>query len=271
MALLTHNPRRRNDGSDLVLLTGAAQGIGRATAQALGTRGYRLGLVDLDAGRLDSLAAELREKGVCVASRPADVRDADGLAAAVHAIEGEVGPVETLVACAGVGKLSSALDLDLDGLRQMLDVNVVGVAAAIQAVLPGMFARGRGHLIGVSSVAGYRGLPWMPGYSASKAALTTYLEGLRPALKRRGVRITTVYPGFVRTGLTAATPFRKPVSMLEPDQAALHIVRSVVRRPRDYVFPLSAKLGMGLLRRLPNRVFDHCMDQAGPRALTTEF
>jgi short-subunit dehydrogenase len=138
-------------------------------------------------------------------------------------------------------------------------------------VLPGMVARGVGHLVGISSVAGFRGLPWMPGYSASKAALTTYLEGLRPMLKRRGVTITTVYPGFVRTAMTADTPFRRPVPMLEPEQAAKYLVRAVVRRPRDLVFPPSTALGMGLLRRLPTALFDWLMDQAGPQVLTTEF
>ena len=111
----------------------------------------------------------------------------------------------------------------------------------------------------------------MPGYSASKAALTTYLEGLRPALKRRGVTITTVYPGFVRTAITRDTPFRKPVAMMEPEEAAKSIVRAVVRRPRDYVFPRGTAIGMSLLRRLPNRVFDWMMDRAGPQVLTTEF
>jgi short-subunit dehydrogenase len=170
-----------------------------------------------------------------------------------------------------VGSLSSALDLDLEGFRLMLEVNVLGVARTIEAVLPGMFARGTGHIVGIASVAGYRGLPWMPGYSASKAALATYLEGLRPALKRRGVRITTIYPGFVRTAMTVDTPFRRPVAMLEPAQAAAYIARAIVRRPRDTCFPLSAALGMGLVRRLPGRVFDWLMDRAGPDVLTTDF
>ena len=79
-------------------------------------------------------------------------------------------------------------------------------------------------------------MPWMPGYSASKAALTTYLEALRPALKRRGVTITTVYPGFVRTGMTVGTPFRRPVPMMEPDEAARHVVRAVApSAPRLHV------------------------------------
>ena len=148
---------------------------------------------------------------------------------------------------------------------------MLGVARTIEAVLPGMYARGSGHIVGISSVAGYRGMPWMPGYSASKAALTTYLEALRPALKRRGVRITTVYPGFVKTAMTVDTPFRDPVPMLEPAQAAEYIVKAVIRRPRDFTFPLSAAVGMGLVKRLPNWIYDRMMDHAGPRVLTTEF
>jgi short-subunit dehydrogenase len=255
----------------VVLLTGAAGGIGRATASLLAARGYRLALIDRVEGLLGALADELGQGSAAVAVRAVDVRDRGALKAAVAALEGEIGPTDVLVPCAGVGTLSTALDLDLDGFRTMLEVNVLGVAASIEAVLPGMFARGRGHIVGIASVAGYRGLPWMPGYSASKAALATYLEGLRPALKRRGVRITTVYPGFVRTAMTVDTPFRRPVKMLEPHQAARHLVRAIARRPRDAVFPLSAVVGMGLLRRLPGRLFDWVMDRAGPEALSTEF
>jgi short-subunit dehydrogenase len=255
----------------VLLLTGAANGIGRATAVALAARGYRLALLDRDSGPLDELAARLRAEGTPVEAAPADVRDGDSLKTAIADVEARLGPTEVLVACAGVGGLSSALDLDVEGFRQMLEVNVLGVARTIDAVLPGMFARGSGHIVGISSVAGYRGLPWMPGYSASKAALTTYLEGLRPALKRRGVTITTVFPGFVRTAITAGTPFRQPVKMLEPEQAARALVRAIERRPRDYSFPVGTAIGMGLLRRLPSQIFDWMMDRAGPRVLTTEF
>jgi short-subunit dehydrogenase len=255
----------------MILLTGAAQGIGRATAQALAARGFRVALIDREGERLDQLEHQLRSQGAAVATMTADVCDSARLKEAVASLEERLGPTDVLVACAGVGSLSSALDLDLEGFRRMLEVNVLGVARTIDAVLPGMFARGSGHIVGVSSVAGLRGMPWMPGYSASKAALTTYLEGLRPALKRRGVTITTVYPGFVRTGITVNTPFRKPVKMLEPEQAAACLVRAIARRPRDYVFPFSAAVGIGLLRRMPNRLFDWVMDRAGPEALTTDF
>jgi short-subunit dehydrogenase len=255
----------------VVLLTGAARGIGRALASELGAHEYRLALIDVEAEGLVRAEDELRAEGVTVAARPADVRDREAVQEAVRALEGRVGPVEIVVPCAGVGTLMSVHDLDMPGLRTMLEVNVLGVAHTIEAVLPGMMARRAGHIVGISSVASFRGLPWMAGYSASKAALSTYLEGLRPALKLRGIAITTVCPGFVRTAMTADTPFRRPVRMLEPAEAARYIRRAIERRPRDYVFPPSAAIGMGLLRRLPNRVFDWMMDRAGPRALTTEF
>ncbi|MFO0907751.1 MAG: SDR family NAD(P)-dependent oxidoreductase [Isosphaeraceae bacterium] len=254
-----------------LLLTGAANGIGRATARLLATRGFRLGLIDREAEPLRALRDELRQQGARVAVCDADVRDLARLTDAVRAIEDELGGTEILLACAGVGGISSSVNLELESLRLMLEVNVLGVAHAIGAVLPGMFSRNEGHLVAISSVAGYRGMPWMPGYSASKAALTTYLEGLRPGLKRRGVRITTVFPGFVRTRLTAPTPFRHPVPMLEPEQAAVPIVRAILRQPRDVVFPAHVSVGMSLLRSFPNRLYDFVMDRAGPRALTHEF
>ena len=255
----------------LVLLTGAASGIGRATAKALAARGYRLACLDRAKDLLEETVVSLEQTGASVMGAVADVRDREALKQAVNEAEAKLGPIDVLLACAGVGGLSTAIDLDTLRLKEMLEVNVLGVAHAIEAVLPGMIERKKGHVVGISSVAGYRGMPWMPGYSATKAAVAIYLEGLRPALKRRGIIVTTVFPGFVRTALTEGTPFRRPVKMLEPEQAAVWIVKAIDKKPRDCVFPLSARIGMGFLRSLPNAWFDCAMDQAGPQALTTEF
>ena len=255
----------------MILLTGAARGIGRATAFALAEKGCKLGLIDRDAGPLEDVASELKAKGANVAGGSADVSDRDSLFAAIGAIEAKLGATEVLVACAGIGGLTRLPDLDVAGLRSMLGVNMIGVAQSIEAVLPGMIARGSGHIVGVSSVAGFRGLPWMASYSASKAALSAYLEALRPALKRRGVTITTACPGFVRTDLTRDTPFRNPVKMMEPEEAGRRIARAALRRPRNCVFPLGTSIGMAFLRHVPDPLFDWMMDRAGPRALTTDF
>jgi short-subunit dehydrogenase len=254
-----------------IILTGAGNGIGRATAAALAARGFALGLIDRDADRLNAVHEHAIACGSAVSAQIADVVDAESLKNAVASIEAKIGETDVLVACAGVGSLTQVPDLDTKALRTMLEVNVLGVAHSIEAVLPGMIARKRGHIVGVSSVAGFRGMPWMASYSASKAAVWAYLEALRPALKRRGVRITTVFPGFVRTGMTLEIPYARPMAMLEPEQAAAHLIKAIEKRPRDYVFPRSAALGMGFLRRSPNFLFDWMMDQAGPKALTTEF
>jgi short-subunit dehydrogenase len=261
----------RAHDSQVVLLTGAAHGIGRATAAALAGQGFRLALIDRDQEPLEALIKELRSTGAPAIAQVADVRDRESVQCSVVRLAEQAGAIDVVVACAGVGGLTSIHNLDTEGLRAMLEVNVLGVAHTIEAVLPEMLRRGTGHIVGISSVAGYRGLPWTASYSASKAALSTYLEGLRPALKRRGISVTTVCPGFVRTAMTADTPFRKPVPMMEPEQAAKYLVRAILKRPRDYAFPWSTALGMAVLRNLPNLLFDRMMERAGPQALTTEF
>ncbi len=254
-----------------VLLTGAAHGIGRATAMALARRGTPLGLIDRDGPALAALAQELEDSGATVAEAVADVTDRDAMQRAVATITARIGPIEVLVACAGIGTLTLVPNLDIATLRHTLDVNVVGVAQSIEAVLPGMVARGRGHLIAVASVAGYRGFPWMISYSASKAALIAYLEAMRPGLSRRGVTVTTVCPGFVRTRLSTNVPYRQPVKMIEPEDAARHLVRAVERRPRNCIFPWDMRIGVAILKYMPDPFFDRLMRWYGPKAMDVNF
>jgi short-subunit dehydrogenase len=255
----------------LVLITGAANGIGRATALELARNGVRMGLIDIDSAGLESLASELRSAGATFVTQAADVSRRWPLLQAVKEIESALGPVDVLVACAGFGTLTLVPDLALDTLRRTFEVNMFGVAESIEAVLPGMLTRGRGHLVGVASMAGYRGFPWMISYSASKAALIAYLEALRPGLARRGITVTTVCPGFVRTAMSAGVPYKRKMKMLEPEQAAIHLVRAVLERPRNCVFPWSMKMGLAILKLMPDRVFDWMMRRAGPEALVVDF
>jgi short-subunit dehydrogenase len=254
------------------LLTGAAHGIGRATAIALARKGVPVGLIDRDADALADLSQMLKDEGATsVATAAADVTDRAQLLAAVASLSAELGPFEVLVACAGIGTITLVPDLDTPTLRRMLDVNLVGVAHSIEAVLPGMIERCQGHIVGIASMAGYRGFPWMISYSASKAALISYLEAMRPGLRRRGVTVTTVCPGFVRTKMCADFPYQRPIKMIEPEEAARHLVRAVERRPRNCVFPLSMRFGLALLKYMPDWCFDWMMRLAGPKALHVEF
>jgi short-subunit dehydrogenase len=256
----------------VTLLTGAAHGIGRATAIALVNKGMPVGLIDRDAQALDELALTLKNQCTApVASSAVDVTDRESLIAAVNRLSAELGPFDVLVACAGIGTLTLIPELDTSTLRQTLEVNVVGVAQSIEAVLPKMIERGHGHIVGIASMAGYRGFPWMISYSASKAGLIAYLEALRPGLRRRGVTVTTVCPGFVRTKMCTDVPYQRPVKMIEPEEAARHLVRAVERRPRNCVFPFSMRFGLALLKYMPDWFFDWMMRLAGPKALHVEF
>jgi short-subunit dehydrogenase len=255
----------------LVLITGAANGIGRATALELARNGVRMGLIDIDSTGLESLANELHDARATFVVATADVSRRWPLRQAVKEIEASIGPVDVLLACAGFGTLTLVPDLALDTLRRTFEVNLYGVAESIEAVLPGMLIRGRGHLVGVASLAGYRGFPWMISYSASKAALIAYLEALRPGLARRGITVTTVCPGFVRTAMSTGVPYKRKMTMIEPEEAARHLVRAILRRPRNCVFPWSMRMGLAILKLMPDRLFDWMMRRAGPEALAVDF
>ncbi len=254
-----------------VLLTGAAHGIGRATAEALASRGTPVGLIDRDAHALGELAHTLKEQGATVAHAAVDVTDRPALLKAIAEIASVMGPIDVLVACAGVGTLTQVPELETETLRQTFEVNLVGVAHSIEAVLPTMISRGHGHILGVASLAGYRGFPWMISYSASKAALIAYLEALRPGLRRRGVTVTTVCPGFVRTQMSCDIPYQYPVKMLEPQDAARHLIRAIDRRPRNCVFPWDMRISVAILKYMPDWFFDRLMYWFGPRALKIDF
>jgi NAD(P)-dependent dehydrogenase (short-subunit alcohol dehydrogenase family) len=121
-------------------------------------------------------------------------------------------------------------------VAQVIDVNLTGVANSVAAVLPGMRERRRGHLVALSSVASFRGLPRMLAYCASKAGLNAFMEGLRVEVQPWGIHVTVICPGWIRTPMTADLHGRVP-GMLEPEAAAAHIVRAIEKRWMYYAFP----------------------------------
>ncbi len=219
----------------------------------------RLGLLDRNTDGLDLLVGELRAIGATCALAPADVRDRSAVRSAIHSLAEELGPVDLLVACAGITGATLVDDLAVEETERLMQVNVLGIAYCIDAVLPDMLARGRGHIVALSSLAGCRGMPFSAAYCASKAALSNYLESLRPSLRHRGIVITTVLPGFVRTPLMAGALVQPPIPMMEPEAAARHILRAIHRRSRVYAFPWSMSLMLGALRWLPAWLYDGCM------------
>jgi short-subunit dehydrogenase len=237
------------------VVTGASSGIGRELARQLAASGLAVGLTARRADRLDELAETIRRDGGRVAVATADAADPVATRDALQSLAQALGPIDVLVANAGVAINASALAFDPGAVRRTFEVNLLGVSEAIAAVLPGMLERGRGHLVGVSSLAGYRGLPGSAAYAASKAALSSLLEGLRIELEPRGIAVTTVEPGFVATAMTAGAPFPKPWQW-SPERAARYIVRGLERERRLVRFPWPLVAIQRLVSVLPPGIYD---------------
>ena len=235
------------------MITGASSGIGRALALGIGASDYRVGLMARRGAELEAVANEIAARGGIAATAIADVGDRTSLRSAIAQLEAALGPTDVMVANAGFGAPTRLDPLNTAEVEQTFQVNVMGVIYSIEAVLPGMIARGRGHLLAVSSLGAFKGLPGESAYCASKAAVNAYMEGLRIALRSKGVVVTTVCPGFVDTPMTpmdSAMPF-----LMSADAAASRIARVIERRRGGVVrFPLGMSLLMWLIARLPDAI-----------------
>jgi NADP-dependent 3-hydroxy acid dehydrogenase YdfG len=235
----------------VVIVTGASSGIGRALALRLGLLGYRVGLIARRRELLETAAAAIAASGGQAVLAVADVSDRSQLRSAVAEIERSFGPADVMVANAGHGVPTRLDPLNTFDVEQTIRVNILGVIYSIEAVLPGMIARKNGHLLGISSLGAFKGMPGESAYCASKAAVNAYMEGLRIALRSKGVVVTTVCPGFVDTPMTpmdSVKPF-----LMSAEAAANRVAGLIVRRRGGVVrFPLPMSLLMLLFARLPD-------------------
>jgi short-subunit dehydrogenase len=170
----------------------------------------------------------------------------------VASVETTDGPIERLVSCTGGGKRTTIDGFRAAQVEEMLSLNVMGAANCLEAVLPRMLQRRRGHIVAISSLAAARGLPGAAEHSAGKAALSMLLEGLRPDLRSRGIDVTILSPGFVRSEENKKRrPFEVPF-----DAAVSRMVRAIERRQRSCSFPLAPALLFTVLRCLPPTLAD---------------
>ena len=231
-----------------VLITGAANGIGRRLAALFAAEGRAIAALDRDPAGLETLAAELRGKRIATAI--ADVTKMDELKPAIASLEQQLGPIETLVANAGIGIETSGLAFDAGDFERVVAVNLVGVANSIAAVLPGMIERKRGHVAAMSSLASFGGLPRMLGYCASKSGVNALMEGLRAEVKHTGVTTTTICPGWIRMAMTATVHEALP-DIMELDAAAARIYKAIVAKKSFVAFPAGMAWKLRFLRLLP--------------------
>ena len=233
-----------------ILVTGASSGIGRALALEYARRGAHVFVTARREAELASLCSDITASGGRASKAVCDVSDPSAAFETVRAAERELGSLDMVVANAGVGGTQHAGRLSLDEMMKTIDVNVKGAMATLASAIPIMLHQKQGHLVGVSSLAGRRALPASAVYSASKAALSTFLEGLRIDLAPARIRVSDVQPGFVETPMTATNDF--PMPFLWPvEKAARHIVDRLEDGAQVVAFPLPLTAATRLSRVMP--------------------
>jgi short-subunit dehydrogenase len=236
----------------VALITGASSGIGRSLAVTLARSGCRVGLIARRRSALERVADEIRRGGGVAAVEVGDVGDRDQMRRAVTDLAEALGPVDLMIANAGVGIPTTLEPVNIEVVEETIRVNVMGVIYAVDAVLPSMLARGTGQIAAISSLAAYKGMPGESAYCASKAAVNSYMEALRVQVRGRGITVSTICPGFIRTPMTATMTFM-PFA-LGPDEAASRIVGALRRKVKVYNFPRRTAAMMWIARWMPDWV-----------------
>lgn len=251
---------RRDCQGRVVLITGAAGGLGAALCRRYAAAGARIAAMDLDAQKLELLAAELRASGAEVLALPADITDPVACTAAVVKTLEHFGDLDGLINNAGISHRSLLADTDPDVIRRVMEVNFFGAANLTRDALAQIVAR-RGFIVAISSVAGFAPLTGRTGYAASKHALHGFFDSLRSEVEGTGVGVTLVCPSFIRTGIgTAATDGSgAPVSSLRitaggestPDEIAERVFAAVAEGRQLLLPDATARKAWWLSRLAP--------------------
>jgi short-subunit dehydrogenase len=239
----------------VVMITGASSGIGRGLAIELARRGSSLGLIARREDLLSEIVSEIKANRGTALSLPADVNDADSIRRQADRFRSEVGPIDVLIANAGIGDARRAVDLQPARVAKVINVNLLGAVNSVAAVLREMSERGSGQLVAISSLAAYRGLPKSAAYCASKAGLSCFFESLRVDLMNSGVAVTIIHPGFIKTPLTAGRHAQMPF-LMELDDAVNKIIRAIEKQKKSYAFPwqLASIVRLGMV--MPTFMYD---------------
>lgn len=240
--------------SGLLWITGASSGLGRATALRYALAGWRVAASARSEAALAQLAAETANATGKVLAYPCDIADRAAVAATRSAIETAHGPVDLAILNAGTHRPFDAANFDGAIFRELVEINLMGTANCLEAIVPAMAGRARGQIAIVASVAGYRGLPTAAAYGATKSALINMAEAMHLELKPRGVDLRLVCPGFIRTPLTDRNPFPMPF-LMDADLAADRIFRGLAGSAFEITFPRRFTWMLKLLEILPYRLY----------------
>ncbi len=237
-----------------ILITGASSGIGAALARYYADPGVTLALLGRNPERLADVAELCRSRGAAVNAATIDITDLPGLTAWIDQCD-DARPLDLAIANAGTSRGIRKLSQLDEITREIFATNVTGTFNTVHPIIDRMSARGHGQIAIVSSMTGFRGLPGATAYSASKATVKAYGEGLRGMLRPRGIRVSVVCPGFVHSRMTADNPFPMPMIM-KADRAAAIIGRGLARDKGRIAFPWPVYMAAWLLQSLPDAITD---------------
>lgn len=246
------------------LVTGASSGIGRALSLELARRGRHVIVAARRLELLAELVEEIEGAGGRAEALELDVSDGARVQQRLRALDDRVDGIDLVVANAGVTNGVHARALDWSAYSTVLDVNVAGAASTLTALIPRMVERGSGQLVGVSSLAGYRALPGTAAYSASKAFLSTFLEGLRVDLEPLGIHVMDVRPGFVDTAMIRGKYDKRP-GVWSTGRAATKIADCIASGRRICRFPAGLARSAEMSRLVPAGIWGALIRRAAPR------
>lgn len=250
--------------SQRCLLTGASSGIGAALARRLASRGVEVWLAARRLEVLESEVESIRRSGGKAHAFTLDVSDPEETERRVGELDTSVGGFDVVIANAGIGGRSRPVaEQTLADARRIIETNLLGAMATLLPVIPRMVARRSGHLVGVSSLAAEIPLPAAADYGTSKAAFTFFLESAAADLLPRGVDVTIVHPGFVRTPLTDKNSFPMPF-LVEVDEAARIIDRGIEKRVRFVRFPRGLTVPISSSKLMPRALRDAIVNRSRP-------
>ena len=242
-----------------VVITGASSGIGEALAERFASQGYNLGLAARSVEKLDLLAEKLLQQySIRVETVSLDVNDDASIPAVLNDMAQRLGGIDIVVANAGIAgsRRSGSGDLSVD--KAVFQTNLIGAIATLDAATKIFLAQGHGHLVGISSVSAFTPMPKSAAYSASKAALTNYMNAMRLELAGNNIAVTVIHPGFINTHL--APKMEKYPFVINADVAAKQMVHAIERKQTNPIIPALPWKGLkALLQIMPDSLMSTVM------------
>ena len=249
----------------VVIITGATSGIGKALAEKFAAEGAQVVIAGRDAVRLSEEEKKISASGAVVLAVQCDVSDEQQCKSLIEKTVSRFGGIDVLINNAGISMRAVFNDTDLSVLKKLMDINFWGTVYCTKYALPYLL-KSKGSVVGVSSIAGKKGLPGRTGYSASKFAMEGFLETLRTENLKTGLHVLIACPGFTasnirnsalsKDGLAQGESPRTETKMMQPEEVAAHIYKAIKTRKRDLILT-----GNGKLTVLLNKFFPSLMDK----------